>query len=97
MDLLQIALIFLMLLLAVFLTITGVQVFFILRDLQQALERLNRVLDTGEEIAEDIEKPLGAASGFITTLGAGAKAIKSVIKRNNKSNPNKKRFYKKVL
>ena len=55
MDLLQIALIFLMLLLAVFLTITGVQVFFILRDLQQALERLNRVLDTGEEIAEDIE------------------------------------------
>ncbi len=96
MDLLQVALIFLMLLLAVFLTITGIQVFFILRDLQQALKRLNRVLDTGEEIAEDIEKPLGVASGLITTLGAGAKAIKSVINRNNKPNP-KKRFYKKVL
>lgn len=96
MDLLQVALIFLMLLLAVFLTITGIQVFFILRDLQQALKRLNRVLDTGEEIAEDIEKPLGAASGLITTLGAGAKTIKSVINRGSKSNP-KKRFYKKVL
>ena len=97
MDLLQIALIFLMLLLAVFLTITGVQGFFILRDLQQALERLNRVLDTGEEIAEDIEKPLGAASGLITTLGAGAKAIKGIIKRSSKPNPKQKRFYKKVL
>src|SRR3989338_6731889 len=97
MDLLQIALIFLMLLLAVFLTITGVQVFFILRDLQQALERLNRGLDTGEEIAEDIEKPLGAASGLITNLGEGAKEIKGIIKRSSKPNHKQKRFYKKVL
>lgn len=97
MDLLQLALIFLMLLLAVFLTITGVQVFFILRDLQQALRRLNRVLDTSEVIAEDIEKPMEVASNLITTLGAGAKAIKRVIKINPKSSPKLKRFYKRTL
>lgn len=97
MDLLQLALIFLMLLLAVFLTITGVQVFFILRDLQQALRRLNRVLDTSEVIAEDIEKPIGVAANVITTISAGAKAVKGVIKRNNKSNPKPKRFYKRTL
>ncbi|MBI2018332.1 hypothetical protein HYS96_01360 [Candidatus Daviesbacteria bacterium] len=97
MDFLQIALIFLMLLLSVFLTITGIQVFFILRDLKKALDRLNRVLQTGEEIAEDLEKPVAAASGLITTLGAGAKALRNVVKREKKKVPNNRRFYKKVL
>lgn len=97
MDLVQLSLIFLLLLLAVFLTITGVQVFFILRDLRQALRRLNKVLDTSEVIAEDIEKPVSAASNLITTLGTGAKAIKRVIKRNPKSRSKSRRFYKKTL
>lgn len=52
MDLLQAALIFLILLLSIFLAITGFQVFFILRDLKKALDKLN----------SDIEKPLAAAS-----------------------------------
>lgn len=41
MDLLQIALIFLILLLSIFLGLTGVQVFFILRDLKKALDKFN--------------------------------------------------------
>ncbi|MBI3109700.1 hypothetical protein HYZ06_01525 [Candidatus Daviesbacteria bacterium] len=86
MDLLQIALIFLILLLASFLTFTGIQVFFILRDLHLALKRLNKVLETSEEIAKDIEKPVAAASTLMTALGKGAKA-----------KPKSKRFYKKVL
>lgn len=48
MDLLQIALIFLIVLLGVFLSVTGVQVFFILRDLRKALDSLNSVLKTPE-------------------------------------------------
>lgn len=88
MDFLQVALIFLILLLATFLTFTGVQVFFILRDLHEALKRLNRVLETSEDIAEDIEKPVGAASNLISALG-------KIVKRNPK--PKHKRFYKKVL
>lgn len=44
MDLLQVGLIFLIALLAVFLTITGFQVFLILRDMKKALERLNQIL-----------------------------------------------------
>ena len=62
MDLLQAALIFLILLLSIFLSITGFQVFFILRDLKKALDKLNGVLQTGENIAEDIEKPVAAKS-----------------------------------
>ena len=84
MDLLQAALIFLILLLSIFLGITGIQVFFILRDLKKALDRFNAILQTGENIAEDIEKPVAAASNLVTTL-------KKMIK------PKPKRFYKKVL
>ena len=97
MDFLQIALIFLILLLSIFLAITGIQVFFILRDLQKALIRLNKVLDSGEEIAQDVEKPMAAASSLIATLGAGAKALKNVVKREKKNSPHNRRFYKKTL
>lgn len=92
MDFLQVALIFLIFLLSIFLAITGFQVFFILRDLKKALDRLNKVLDTGEEIVEDLEKPVKAASNLVTALSAKAKALKNVVKR-----PKPKRFYKKVL
>ena len=88
MDLLQAALIFLILLLSIFLSITGIQVFFILRDLKKALDKLNRVLQSGEEIAQDIEKPLTSVSNLVTTLGG-------LVKRNSK--PKSKRFYKKIL
>lgn len=84
MDYLQIALVFLILLLSIFLSLTGIQVFFILRDLKKALDRFNAILQTGENIASDIEKPVTAASNLITTL-------KKIIK------PKPKRFYKKVL
>ncbi len=96
MDFLQIALIFLILLLSIFLAITGIQVFFILRDLKKALDKLNegnlpsygsRVLQTGENIVEDIEKPLASASNLAAKLGR-------LVKRDK---PKPKRFYKRTL
>lgn len=59
MDLLQVALVFLVLLLSIFLAITGFYVFLILKDLKKALDRLNKVLKTTDEIARDAEKPIG--------------------------------------
>lgn len=96
MDLLQIALIFLILLLSVFLAVAGIQVLFILRDLKKALDRFNAILQTGENIAQDIEKPVAAASNLATAAEAqvvsgAAKMISKIIK------PKQKRFYKKVL
>ena len=60
MDFLQIALIFLILLLSIFLAICGFQVFFILRDLKKALDKFNKMMNTGEQIVSEIEKPIGA-------------------------------------
>lgn len=96
MDFLQIALIFLILLLSIFLTITGIQVFFILRDLKKALDKLNVVLQTGENIAQDIERPVQTASDLVTNaevqVATGAvAALRNILK------PKPKRFYKKIL
>lgn len=89
MDLLQAALIFLILLLSIFLSITGIQVFFILRDLKKALDKLNKALNTGEEIIKDIEKPVAAVSD---------KIVKKITnKEKKKSTGGTQRFYKKVL
>lgn len=85
MDFLQIALIFLILLLSVFLAITGIQVFLILRDLKKALDKFNNILKTGENLAEDIERPVEAVAS------SAVSAIRKLIK------PKPKRFYKKVL
>lgn len=95
MDLLQIALIFLILLLSIFLAITGFQVFLILRDLKKALDRLNSVLQTTDDIVTDVEKPVEAAVNLISSLSAGAKALGGIVKRDSK--PKQKRFYKKIL
>lgn len=96
MDFLQIALIFLILLLSIFLAITGIQVFFILRDLKKGLDKFNAILQTGENIAQDIEKPVQTASDLVTNaevqVATGAvQALRKLIK------PKPKRFYKKVL
>ncbi|MBI2196255.1 hypothetical protein HYU45_01440 [Candidatus Daviesbacteria bacterium] len=96
MDFLQVALIFLILLLSIFLSITGIQVFFILRDLKRALDQFNAILQTGENIAQDLEKPVAVASKLATSAEVGvaagvAKVLQKIIK------PKPKRFYKKVL
>ncbi len=96
MDILQIALVFLILLLSIFLAITGIQVFFILRDLKKALDKFNNVLQTGENIAQDLEKPVAAAGNLATVAGtavvsSAAKALSKIIK------PKPKRFYKRTL
>ncbi len=55
MDFLQIALIFLIGLLTVFLTVSGVQVFFILRDLRKMLLRFNNNLQRGDDSTPEIK------------------------------------------
>ncbi len=99
MDLLQVALVFLIALLSVFLTVTGVQVFLILRDLKKALDCLNRIIETGEVIAQDIERPVHAASALVSSLSDGAKNLLKGDKKENKKEqqPKSRRFYRKIL
>lgn len=94
MDFLQIGLIFLIALLSIFLTITGFQVFLILRDLKKALDRLNKVLQAGEEVVQNVEKPVASAANLVTALTEGAQ---NLMRSDKSQGPKPKRFYKKVL
>lgn len=73
MDFLQIALIFLIILLSIFLAITGFQVFLILRDLKKALDRLNKILQAGENVTESVEKPIAQVAKLVSVLTAKPK------------------------
>lgn len=96
MDILQAALIFLILILSILLSITGFYVFLILKDLKKALDRLNKVLEAGEGIAQSAEKSVEATATVATTLGVGATAlVKQVVKKELKPQAPAKRFFKK--
>lgn len=83
MDFLQIALILLIVLMAIFLSITGFQVFLILKDLKKALHRLNAII-----YSEDKQ------SLRSTDLKKVEEKIKASIKPEVKKNL---RFFKKSL
>lgn len=96
MDILQAALIFLMLILSILLSITGFYVFLILKDLKKALDRLNKILDAGEGIAQNTEKTVEAAASVATALGVGVKALaKQAFKKESRPTLPVKRFFKK--
>lgn len=98
MDYLQVALIFLILLLSIFLSITGIQVFFILRDLKKGLDKFNNILQSGENIAADVEKPVNIASNLVTTAETQAVAgVAKVLGNLLNPKPKPKRFYKRTL
>lgn len=103
MDFLQIALIFLILLISIFLAIAGLQVFFILKDLHKSVRRLDKILQTSQDIAADIEKPVKVASnivrGGIESSGKVAANVVKVIKGvvTDKVKGQNRRFYRKIL
>lgn len=84
MDLLQIALVFLIMLLAVFLSILGIQVFFILRDLKKSLDKIDLLLGDAHQVAQNIEKPLQAAASVAQAVENGVKIAKNVVAKSNK-------------
>lgn len=84
MDILQIALVLLIILLGVLLSILGLQVFLILRDLKKSLDKLDLVLGDAQNIAEDIQKPVHAAAEVVEAVESGVKAVKTMAGKTSK-------------
>jgi uncharacterized protein YoxC len=64
--------------LTVLLVIIGIQVFFILKEVQKTLSRVNKILDDVEVLAESVLKPVREASNFLSGLKKGTDIIKLV-------------------
>lgn len=91
MDALQIALIFLIFLIALMLSVLGIQVFLILKGLQKSLARLDKILSEAQVIGEDLHKPLEVAADITDAVKAGVKMVKAVSKS---AKPAKKLFFR---
>jgi len=76
MDSAQILLIIVVMVLTAILTLVGVEVFFILRELRQTVKKTNKILDDSGLITESIAKPIAGFSGFLTGLKDSANIVK---------------------
>lgn len=89
-DAVQLVLLLVIVILTVLLVVLGIQVFFILKELRQTIQKTNKVLDHVNSITENIEAPLAALSSFslgvkASSLFAVVKVIKSFLGRDKES------------
>ncbi len=54
----------------------GIQVVYILREVRESMEKVNKILDDAGLISESVAKPIAGVSGFLTGIQSGAKLMK---------------------
>lgn len=84
METTQILLVIVVLALTSIMTIVGVEVFFIFKELRQSMKKINKMLDDMGLITESIAKPIAGFSGFVSGLKSSAEAIKLLTRESSK-------------
>lgn len=92
MDLLQIALVLLILLLTAFLSVLGIQVFFILKDLKKSLEKMDVLLDEVEKPAHVVAEVTQAVENGVKVAKAATEVVRTAVA---KTKPTKRLFKRK--
>lgn len=82
-DTVQAVLLFVIVLLTILFIVLGIQVFYILKDLRQTIQRTNNILENFENVSDNVTNSLSSFSnmfGGASTLGTIA-SILSIFKR----------------
>lgn len=79
MDTVQALLVAVVIILTIMLVVIGYQVFYILRQLRQTIDKANKVLDNTQSISEDVKAPVSSISELLMGLKSGM-AITSFLK-----------------
>ena len=79
----QTALFLVILVLTILLLVLGIQVFFILRQLRETLEKANKILDDTGVITESVSGPISNISSLASGVKAGALIAKLFSKKKN--------------
>lgn len=77
-DTVQIVLLVVIVTLTVLLVVLGVQVFFILKEFRKTVTKTNRLLDTSNDIAENVAVPVQSVSGLIDDVSTGTILTKAI-------------------
>jgi len=83
-DSTQVILIVVVIVLTVLLSIIGIQVFFILREVQRSIQKMNKMLDDAGTISESIAKPISSLSDSITGVSGIAGLVGWLASRKKK-------------
>ncbi len=87
MDITQIVTLSVILVLTIFLVILGFQLFFVLKDLQKTLHKVNRLFDNADDLVLQIKKPVESAGNVFTAMSTGigiAHLLKKVTEEKSK-------------
>lgn len=83
-DSTQILLIIVVVVLTILLSVIGIQVFFILREVQRSIQKMNKMLDDAGTISESIAKPITSLSNSITGVSGIAGLLSWLASRKKK-------------
>jgi cell division protein FtsL len=90
-DSTQILLVVVIVALTILLSVIGVQVFFILREVQRSIQKVNKMLDDAGTISESIAKPITSLSSSITGVSGIAGLLSWLTKRRKKREEEKEK------
>ena len=89
-DISQVLLIIVITTLTIILTLIGIQIIYILREVKKSLEKINNMLEDAEMVTKSIAHPIAGLGGVIEGLKTSTKAIETITKlfsRKKKKRP----------
>lgn len=88
-DFVQIIILIVLVLFTALFVVLGIQVFYILKEIRQTINKANKVLETTNSITESVSRPLSSLSALATGLQAGSlitviKFIKGLLSKDDR-------------
>lgn len=72
--------------LTVLLTLSGVQVYYILKEFRLTVKKVNKILDDTEIMTSSVAKPIAGISGFITGIKSGSDILNLFLNLKKRKN-----------
>jgi len=83
----QILLFVVIIILTTVFTASGIQVYYILKELRQTANKMNRIIEEAGLVVSSIAKPIAGASGFLMGLKSGTELIKLLRGKKEERSP----------
>jgi len=80
----QILLFVVVTILTTLLSLAGIQVYFILKELRETMKKINRMMDDVNTITTSVAQPIAGVSGFLMGLRSGSDIMKFILKKGKK-------------
>ena len=84
MDPVQVLLIIVVTTLTILLSVIGMQVFFILREVRESIRKMNKILDDAGSVSQSIAKPIASLSDSLTGLSGLGGLLGWLVNRRKK-------------